>query len=75
VQINSHTDERGKVPYNTTLSENRAKSVVEYLISKGINPTRLSSKGFAQTQPVVKGAKTEEEHQQNRRTTFQVLKQ
>jgi peptidoglycan-associated lipoprotein len=74
VQINSHTDERGKLDYNMKLSENRAKSVVDYLIEKGISPTRLSSKGFASTQPVVKNAKTEEEHQKNRRTTFQVLK-
>jgi peptidoglycan-associated lipoprotein len=74
VQINSHTDERGKFDYNLTLSENRAKSVVEYLISKGISAGRLSSKGFSSSQPVVKNAKTEEEHQMNRRTTFQVLK-
>ncbi len=74
VQINSHTDERGKFEYNLTLSDNRAKSVVEYLISKGISAGRLSSKGFSSSQPVVKNAKTEEEHQKNRRTTFQVLK-
>jgi peptidoglycan-associated lipoprotein len=74
VQINSHTDERGKFDYNLTLSDNRAKSVVEYLISKGISAGRLSSKGFSSSQPVVKNAKTEEEHQMNRRTTFQVLK-
>lgn len=73
VQINSHTDERGKFDYNMKLSENRAKSVVDYLIEKGISPGRLSSKGFASSQPVVKNAKTEEEHQMNRRTTFQVL--
>jgi outer membrane protein OmpA-like peptidoglycan-associated protein len=73
VQINSHTDERGKPDYNNKLSENRAKSVVEYLVSKGISPGRLSSKGFGSTQPVVKGAKTEEDHQKNRRTAFQVI--
>lgn len=73
VQINSHTDERGKVEYNTTLSQNRAKSVVDYLVSKGINPTRLTAKGFGFSDPVIKGAKTEEEHQQNRRTAFQVI--
>jgi outer membrane protein OmpA-like peptidoglycan-associated protein len=73
VQINSHTDERGKVEYNTTLSQNRAKSVVDYLVSKGINPARLTAKGFGFSQPVIKGAKTEEEHQQNRRTAFQVI--
>lgn len=74
VQINSHTDERGKFEYNLKLSENRAKSVVDYLVEKGISAGRLSSKGFSSSQPVVKGAKTEEEHQKNRRTTFQVLK-
>lgn len=73
VQINSHTDERGKPDYNNKLSENRAKSVVEYLISKGISQGRLSSKGFGSTTPVVKGAKTEEDHQKNRRTAFQVI--
>ncbi len=73
VQINSHTDERGKVEYNTTLSQNRAKSVVDYLVSKGINPARLTAKGFGFSDPVIKGAKTEEEHQQNRRTAFQVI--
>jgi peptidoglycan-associated lipoprotein len=73
VQINSHTDERGKLEYNTKLSENRAKSVVDYLVSKGINPTHLTAKGFGFSSPVIKGAKTEEEHQQNRRTAFQVI--
>ncbi len=73
VQINSHTDERGKEVYNNTLSENRAKSVVDYLVSKGINPNHLTAKGFGFSSPVIKGAKTEEEHQQNRRTAFQVI--
>lgn len=73
VQINSHTDERGKLEYNTTLSQKRAQSVVDYLVSKGINPARLTSKGFGFSDPVIKGAKTEEEHQQNRRTAFQVI--
>lgn len=73
IQLNAHTDERGKQPYNQLLSENRAKSVVDYLVLKGINPIRLSYKGWGSLQPVVKGAKTEEEHQMNRRTTFRVL--
>lgn len=73
VQINSHTDERGKPEYNNLLSENRALSVVDYLISKGISGGRLSAKGFGFSQPVIKGAKKEDEHQQNRRTAFQVI--
>lgn len=75
IQINSHTDERGGFKYNMELSENRARSVVLYLIEKGIDPARLSSKGYGYTMPVVKNAKTEEEHQLNRRTTFKVINQ
>ncbi len=74
VQINSHTDEKGAYDINMKLSEARAKAVADYLISKGINKNRLMYKGWGYTQPVVKGAVTEEEHQRNRRTTFQVLK-
>lgn len=73
IQLNSHTDERGKQPYNQQLSENRAKSVVDYLVSGGINPARLTFKGWGFAQPVVKGAKNDEEHQLNRRTTFRVI--
>ncbi len=73
VQINSHTDERGKQDYNLKLSDERAKSVVDYLVEKGISQGRLSWKGFGFSQPVIKGAKTEEEHQMNRRTAFQVI--
>lgn len=75
VLINSHSDERGDDKYNLTLSEERAKSVVDYLISKGINPARLTSKGWGETALLVKKATTEEEHQKNRRTTFKVVNQ
>jgi outer membrane protein OmpA-like peptidoglycan-associated protein/tetratricopeptide (TPR) repeat protein len=75
VLINSHSDERGDDKYNLKLSEDRAKSVVDYLISKGINPTRLTSKGWGETALLVKNAQTEEEHQKNRRTTFKVVNQ
>lgn len=73
IQINAHTDERGQANYNLTLSEDRAKSVVEYLTSKSIDPARLSFKGWGSTTPVIKNATTEEEHQLNRRTTFKVI--
>jgi outer membrane protein OmpA-like peptidoglycan-associated protein len=75
VLINSHSDDRGDAKYNLTLSEERAKSVVDYLISKGINPTRLTSKGWGKSALLIKKAQTEEEHQQNRRTTFKVVNQ
>jgi peptidoglycan-associated lipoprotein len=73
VQINSHTDEKGSYEVNMRVSEQRAKAIVDYMVAKGISKKRLSYKGWGFTQPVVKGATTEEDHQKNRRTTFQVL--
>jgi len=51
VQINSHTDERGALNYNQKLSERRAQSCVDYLISKGIPEERLIAKGFGESTP------------------------
>jgi len=73
IMINSHSDARGTHTYNQDLSERRAQSVVNYLIEKGISKDRLQSKGWAATSPRVKNAKTEDEHQANRRTTFNIL--
>lgn len=52
IQINSHTDCRGSDDYNLKLSKERAKSCVDYLISKGIDPKRLMSEGFGETVPM-----------------------
>jgi len=77
IEIRAHTDSRGEESFNQQLSELRSKSVVNFLVTKGINSNRLSSKGFGESQPVngcVKGVKcTEEELQANRRVEFQVL--
>lgn len=73
IQINSHTDDRASGEYNRVLSNNRAKSVVDYLISQGIAPTRLAWQGWGKTALVHQFAKTEEEHQENRRTTFNIV--
>jgi len=73
VQLSSHTDERGAVKYNEELSQKRAQSVVDYLISSGIDSSRLIAKGYGFSNPLIKNAKTEEEHQMNRRTTFKIL--
>jgi OmpA-OmpF porin, OOP family len=51
VEINSHTDARGSDIYNLDLSQRRAKSCVDYLISKGIDPERLIPKGYGETRP------------------------
>src|SRR5690606_26262820 len=73
VQINSYCDERGTDEYNIKLSQQRAQAVVDYLISKGISPNRLIAKGWGKTNPVIPNATTEEEHQLNRRTTFNII--
>ncbi len=77
VEFGSHTDSRGSDRYNLNLSQERAESVVNYLISQKINPNRLVPKGYGESNLVndcVDGVQcSEEEHQQNRRTTFKVL--
>jgi len=74
VQINSHTDEIGENDYNMQLSEKRAQNVVDYLIGKGVDKSRLSAMGYGESLPIKKNAQTEEDHQINRRTTFKVIK-
>ena len=73
IELSSHTDARDTDAYNNKLSQNRAKSAVEYVISKGIAANRLTAKGYGETRLIVKDAKTEEEHQTNRRTEFTIL--
>ena len=51
IEMRAHTDFRGNDDYNMTLSLARAKSCVDYLISKGIKPDRLTAKGFGETEP------------------------
>ena len=73
IQLNSHTDERATDEYNIELSNNRAKSVVDYLVSKGIDSKRLSWQGWGETKMVYPHAQNEDEHQANRRTTFTIV--
>jgi len=72
VQISSHTDSRGDGNYNLKLSDRRAQAVVDYLIKQGTDKQRLIAKGYGEGNLLVPNAKTEEQHQQNRRTTFRV---
>jgi outer membrane protein OmpA-like peptidoglycan-associated protein len=73
IQINGHTDNVGKPADNLLLSENRAKSVVNYLKSKGVDPRRLSFKGFGDTQPVAPNT-TDDGRAKNRRTELKIIK-
>jgi outer membrane protein OmpA-like peptidoglycan-associated protein/Tol biopolymer transport system component len=71
IQINGHTDNVGNAADNLTLSNNRAKAVTTYLISKGIAPNRVVAKGFGATKPIADNG-TEIGRAQNRRTELQV---
>ncbi|MFZ5553327.1 MAG: OmpA family protein [Bacteroidota bacterium] len=74
VEIQGHTDSRGNKKANQLLSENRAKAVADYLIGKGIDKSRLSSRGFGDTKPKIANPQTEEDHQKNRRTEYVMVK-
>src|SRR5438045_2778031 len=72
IEISGHTDNVGKPADNLTLSNNRAKSVITYLISKGIAAQRLVAKGYGETKPVADN-KTDEGRAKNRRTELRVI--
>lgn len=74
VELGSHTDSRAPDDYNMDLSRRRAISAVNYIISKGIDPDRITAKGYGETQLIIKNEKTEEDYQVNRRTEFKVLR-
>lgn len=82
IEINSHTDTRGSAQYNEQLSQARAQSCVDYLVSQGIARSRLIPKGYGETKPLIgdeeiagKSAKEDQEtaHQHNRRTSFRII--
>ena len=76
IQLASHTDCRGTELLNQDLSQKRAESAVAYLVEKGISDARLRARGFGKSQLIIKCPCTqcsEEEHQENRRTTFAVI--
>lgn len=72
IEISGHTDGKGSDSYNLRLSENRAKAVTDYLISKGVNEKRLRYKGYGKNMPIDTND-TEEGRANNRRVEFKVL--
>lgn len=72
MEIRGHTDNVGSEETNVILSENRAKSVYDYLVSGGIEPSRLTYSGKGETQPIADNT-TSEGRKQNRRTEFKVI--
>ncbi len=78
IEIQSHTDGKGTDAYNDKLSQKRAESVVEYLISKGIAKERLQAKGYGKREPIAPntnpdGSDNPEGRALNRRTDFKIV--
>lgn len=72
VEISGHTDSDGSDMYNLRLSQARAQAVVDYLVSRGINPDRLVAKGYGESRPIAPND-TPENKQKNRRTELKIL--
>ncbi|HEX6190732.1 MAG TPA: OmpA family protein [Chitinophagaceae bacterium] len=73
IEMSAHTDSYGSDDYNYKLSDNRARSVMEYILAKGISPNRITSQGYGETKHVAPND-TPENRQLNRRVEFTILK-
>lgn len=77
IELSAHTDSKGKASYNLWLSERRAKSAADYIIEQGIIASRVSYRGYGETQLLNNCADgvrcSDQEHQVNRRTEFKVI--
>lgn len=76
IRITSHTDNRGTTTYNQVLSEKRAESTRNFMIKQGkVKQNRVSFKGYGKSRPLIKCTDcTEEQHQQNRRSEFEIVR-
>jgi outer membrane protein OmpA-like peptidoglycan-associated protein/tetratricopeptide (TPR) repeat protein len=74
IEIRGHTDNTGNSTANLALSSDRAFTIMDYLMSKGIPKNRLSFKGYGDTKPIASNS-TEEGKAKNRRTEFYVVSQ
>lgn len=75
IDAKSHTDSRGSDSYNLKLSDRRAKATAQYIVSKGISKERITGTGMGETQPKVPCTEcTEEQHAENRRSEFLIIK-
>ena len=75
VKVESHTDSRGNAEYNKSLSDKRAKSTVQYIISKGIDENRISGVGMGEDDPEIDCSTgcTKDDHAKNRRSEFIII--
>ena len=78
IEMGSHTDSVASEAYNIQLSQRRGESTVNYLIQKGIDPSRLVAKGYGESKPIARntnpdGSDNPQGRQRNRRTEFKIL--
>ena len=73
IDIYGHTDSTGSDAYNQTLSENRARSVANYLAAHGVQSVRMATRGFGETQLAVNPERTEADRQANRRVEIRIV--
>jgi len=73
VQINGHTDNTGDAASNKSLSLKRANAVVDYLISKGVDQSKVSAKGYGSERPIVSNDDESGGREVNRRTEIEVV--
>jgi len=74
IEISAHTDSRASDEHNFKLSDNRAASVMNYILSKGISSNRITAHGYGETRPIAPND-TEENMQLNRRVEFKIVKE
>jgi len=74
VEIGGHTDDRASASHNQTLSEKRARAVFDFLVLNGVEPHRLTAKGYGKNKPLTKNS-TDEDRQRNRRVEFTIVKE
>lgn len=74
IEIDGHTDNSGNHLYNKTLSHKRAESVVQWLVTKGIDQSRFMAKGYGDEMPLASNDDEEEGRELNRRTEFVIIK-
>jgi outer membrane protein OmpA-like peptidoglycan-associated protein len=72
VELAGHTDNVGPKDYNRKLSQDRAQSVMDYLVSKGVSPQRIAASGFGMDEPITTN-ETEDGRAMNRRVEFRVV--
>ncbi len=76
IMAKAHTDNRGSAEYNLALSDRRARATVQYVLTKGIDAAKISGQGYGESEPKVNCGEncTEEQHAQNRRIEFLIVK-